>query len=166
MGAERGGEITRGMTEEQVAHILGWPPEGGAKNDADKEGPYRLLRYGKHRGGGYYELHITIRSGVVAKAVWKPLGTTSTPAPVAAQATPLGYAPAPPVMSPVPMAQAPAKNSGGGLAVGCLGGALALALAGIGLWYFLSDSEPEGRPQIGPFPTEQARPKIPPPTKR
>jgi hypothetical protein len=121
MSSDRRSQVTLGMTEEMVWRTLG-PPEGGTKDDRDKDGPYRRLRYGQHRGGGYYELEITIRNGVVAKADYKP--RAGTPAPPSVTPMPM-QALAPPAMA----APAPA-SSGAGKVLSCL--FLLLLLGGVG----------------------------------
>jgi hypothetical protein len=115
--------VALGMPEAMVWQMLG-QPEGGTKDDVDKDGPYRRLRYGQHRGGGYYELEIMIRNGVVARVDHKPRAGTPAPPPV----TPMPMQ----AMAPLAMtAPAPAPtSSSAGKVLGCL--FLLLLLVGVG----------------------------------
>jgi hypothetical protein len=149
--------VALGMPEAMVWQLLG-QPEGGTKDDKDKDGPYRRMRYGQHRGGGYFELEITIRNGVVSRVDHKPKAGTPAPppaAPMPMQPMPM-QAMAPPVMAaPAP---APAASSGAGKVVGCL--LLVLVLAGVG-GYLLFGGDSSSSPST----TTPHRPKIPPPTR-
>lgn len=145
MSSNRRAQVAIGMPEQMVWTALG-QPEGGTRDDIDKNGPYRRLRYGQHRGGGYYELEITIRNGVVAKIDDKPRAGTPAPPPVAPMPM---HALAPAAMAaPAP---APASSSAGKV-LGCL--FLLLVLGGVGGYFLLGDdsSSPASSPDVTPRP--------------